>query len=172
MRQPGTACLALVVVSLLAGAPRRLQAQPADTAAVPEPGRRVRVMLERGGGPLRSPYREGVLARIGADTIRIVRPRGDTIALARADVRQLEVLVRTGSLRRRLLVGTAVGIVGGGALGVALGGSMGGCGDTPGCTSSVDTSRSFLAGAAIGGAIGLFAAALTGVHRWRVVPGF
>jgi hypothetical protein len=162
----------ITVAALATAAFRPLPGQVVDTSARLEPGRRVRLTSVKRPKALRSPYREGVLARLDADSLRIVQVRGDTVVVARADVRQVEVLVRTGSPRRRLLLGTAAGVVGGGVLGIALGGSAGGCGDLPGCTSSVDTGGSFAAGAAVGGAIGLFVAALTGVHRWRVVRDF
>lgn len=162
----------IAVASLTATPPRSIQAQVVDTAVRLEPGRRVRVTPVERVRALRSPYREGVFARLAVDSIHIVRPRGDTLGIARAEARRVEVLVRAGSRPRRLFVGAAIGVVGGGMLGVALGGSAGGCGDLPGCTSSVDTARSFMAGAAIGGAIGLLAAAATSVHRWRVVPDF
>ena len=161
--------LVAAVVTCIA-MPGSLEAQASEARAILEPGRRVRLTIPRASRWPAELLREGTLTRADADSIRLSTDRRDTLAFAWAGVRRVEVLVRSGSQRRHMLVGGLLGAMAGGVLGATLGEGYMDCGGTPGCTSRTDTGGSFLAGAAIGGAAGLVLGAALPTQRWRAVP--
>jgi hypothetical protein len=141
-------------------------------AQLPAPGARVRVSAnDLSASPV-----VGVMTASTSDSIRIaLSGRVDTIALATAAIRELEV--STGR-RRHTLAGLGYGALGGAVVG-ATSGYIGfkPCRDTGflGCYLEPNTrGQATLVGAGIGAVLGMgigsIVGALTVTERWTIVP--
>lgn len=163
MYKPGAFQSSLVIVCVIVA----FAADATETENPPlEPGAHVRAtVIDSTGGTAETRDVSGTLVNLDESTITMMEGKSDSSSIIlRDDIADLEVRVQQG----RKLMGTAIGLLVGGAFGALIGYSDG---DDPPGMMSMDAGAKAATGAVFFGSIGALIGALASPgEKWQDIP--